>query len=207
MVAIMSYDYEKTHEQILKSAMKNFGDVGFRAASIRNICRDAGVTNGAFYSHFNSKEDLFSALVSEKLQAFNETYQDLSEMKIQSEEDVLHIFEMSCGSIETLIHYIYSESEVFRLVLKCSGGTGYENFVTELINAECKNTMLFLERSRKFIKKPENISCRLIRIGSAIVINYTFDAFLNGVSEEENIRETKLASDFCIAGYRQLLGL
>lgn len=203
----MSYDFDKTHELILKSALKNFSENGFRNASIRNICKEAGVTNGAFYAHFESKEDLFSALVSEKLKVFNDTYQDLSEINIRSAEDVLHIFEMSYGSIETLIHYVYSESEVFRLILENSGGTNYENFVNDLIDAECKNTMIFLESSRKFMKRPDNISYRFIRIGSAMVINYAFDAFLDGVSEEDNIRETKMACDFCIAGYRQLLGI
>ncbi|MCR5049322.1 MAG: TetR/AcrR family transcriptional regulator [Saccharofermentans sp.] len=203
----MSYDFDKTHELIMRSALKNFREHGFRNASIRNICKDAGVTNGAFYAHFNSKDDLFSALVSDKLQVFNETYQDLSEMHIKSSADVLKTLELSYGSIETLIRYIYSESDVFRLILESSGGTSYENFVSDLIEAECTNTMAFLDKSRKFTRRPENISFRLIKIGSSMVINCAFDAFLNGVSEEDNIKETKLACDFCIAGYKELLGM
>lgn len=203
----MSYDFDKTHELILKSAMKNFLSVGFRNASIRNICRDAGVTNGAFYAHFKSKDDLFAALVSDKLQVFNETYQDLSKMNIRSANDVMRVFEASYGSIETLIHYIYSEKEVFKLILECSDGSSFAGFVDDLIDEECSNTMKFLEGSRRFIKHPENISYRIIRIGSAMVINYALDAFLNGVSEDDNIRETKLASDFCIAGYRKIFGV
>lgn len=203
----MSYDYEKTHEEILKSAMKTFSEVGFRNASIRNICKDAGVTNGAFYAHFESKEALFAALVSEKLAVFNETYQDMSDISISSVEDVLKMFESSYSSIETLIRYVYSEKDVFMLVLKSSGGTSYENFVSDLIDEECRNTMRFLDSCRKFMKNPENISERFIRLGLSMVINATLDAFAEGVSEEENIRETKKASDFCVAGYRQLLGL
>lgn len=203
----MSYDYEKTHEEILKSAMKTFSEVGFRNASIRNICKDAGVTNGAFYAHFESKEALFAALVSDKLDVFNEKYQDMSDISISSVEDVLKMFASSYSSIETLIRYIYSERDVFMLVLKSSGGTSYENFVSDFIDAECRNTMVFLDSCRKFMKNPENISERFIRLGSSMVINATLDAFAEGVSEEENIRETKKASDFCVAGYRQLLGL
>ena len=203
----MSYDFDKTHELIMRSALKNFREHGFRNASIRNICKDAGVTNGAFYAHFNSKDDLFSALVSDKLQVFNETYQDLSRMHIKSSADVLKTLELSYGSIETLIRYIYSESDVFRLILESSGGTSYENFVSDLIEAECTNTMTFLDKSRKFMRRPENISFRLIKIGSSMVINCAFDAFLHGVSEEDNIKETKLACDFCIAGYKELLGM
>ncbi len=203
----MSYDYEKTHEMILKSAKKIFSQVGFRNASIRNICKDAGVTNGAFYAHFESKDALFAALVSEKLAVFNETYQDMSEIHINSVDDVMKIFEMSYKSIETLIHYVYSEKEVFMLILKSSGGTSYENFVQSLIDEECKNTILFFENCRKYMKKPENISERFIRLGSSMVINAMMDAFKEGVPEEDNIAETKKASDFCIAGYRQLLGI
>jgi hypothetical protein len=203
----MSYDYDKTHELILKSALKTFKEVGFRNASIRNICKDAGVTNGAFYAHFESKDALFASLVSEKLNVFNETYQDMSEIKINSVEDVMKMFETSYGSIETLIHYVYSEKDVFMLVLKSSGGTSYENFVSDLIDEECKNTMLFLDSCRKFIKEPEIISERFIRLGSSMVIYAMMDAFMEGVSEEDNINETKKASDFCIAGYRQLLGI
>lgn len=203
----MSYDFDKTHDLILKSAMKDFLSVGFRNASIRNICRDAGVTNGAFYAHFKSKDDLFAALVSDKLQVFNETYQDLSKMNIRSANDVMRVFEASYGSIETLIHYIYSEKEVFKLILESSDGSSFAGFVDDLIDEECSNTMKFLEGSRRFIKHPENISYRIIRIGSAMVINYAFDAFLNGISEDDNIRETKLASDFCIAGYRKIFGV
>jgi hypothetical protein len=44
-------------------------------------------------------------------------------------------------------------------------------------------------------------------MGASMVINSMLDAFLEGVSEEDNIRETKIASDFCIAGYKELLGL
>jgi AcrR family transcriptional regulator len=203
----MSYDYDKTHELILKSAMKTFKDIGFRNASIRNICQDAGVTNGAFYAHFKSKDDLFAALVSEKLNVFNESYQDMCDININSVDDVMRMFDMSYGSIETLIHYVYMEQDVFMLILKSSGGSSYENYINDLIKEECKNTMIFLDRSRQFMKRPENISERFIRLGASMVINSMFEAFLDGVSEEDNIHETKIASDFCIAGYRELLGL
>lgn len=203
----MSYDYDKTHELILKSAMKTFKEIGFRNASIRNICKDAGVTNGAFYAHFKSKDDLFAALVSEKLNVFQESYEDMCDININSVADVMRMFDMSYSSIETLIHYVYSEQDVFMLILKSSGGSSFENFINDLITEECKNTMLFMNSAKKFMKRPENISDRFIRLGASMVINSMIEAFLDGVSEEDNIRETKIASDFCIAGYRELLGL
>ncbi len=205
--AAVPYDFEKTHEEILKSAMKNFSEVGFRAASIRNICRDAGVTNGAFYAHFKSKDELFAALVEDCLAQFTGTYRDLCDIKIESAEDVVNVFKTTYTSVELLIRYVYENRDVFRLILKCSGGTSCENFVEDLIAEESRGTMAFMESARQYMKKPENISERIAKIGSAIVINSVFDDFVSGVSEEENIKNTRLASDYCIAGMREMLGL
>ncbi|MFQ7355450.1 MAG: TetR/AcrR family transcriptional regulator [Coprococcus phoceensis] len=44
---------------------RNFWKKGFQAASFRNIVKNAGVTTGAFYGYYKSKEELFEALVKE----------------------------------------------------------------------------------------------------------------------------------------------
>ena len=54
-----------TLQKILKVAEEEFLDKGFRGASLRTIVKKAGVTTGAFYGYFKSKEDLFDALVKE----------------------------------------------------------------------------------------------------------------------------------------------
>lgn len=54
-----------TRRNILEAGKREFMDKGFRAASLRSIVKTAGVTTGAFYGYYKSKEDLFDALVSE----------------------------------------------------------------------------------------------------------------------------------------------
>ena len=44
-----------TLQNILDAGKKEFLEKGFRAASLRNIVREAGVTTGAFYGYFKSK--------------------------------------------------------------------------------------------------------------------------------------------------------
>ncbi len=48
----MSKDFNQTHESLLFCAKKQFLEYGFEKASIREICKEASVTNGAFYNHF-----------------------------------------------------------------------------------------------------------------------------------------------------------
>jgi AcrR family transcriptional regulator len=54
---------EETRSQIINSAIKMFAAHGFTAASVDMICKEAGVSKGAFYHHFESKQALFLALL------------------------------------------------------------------------------------------------------------------------------------------------
>jgi AcrR family transcriptional regulator len=54
---------EKTRQMILLSAEKIFGQVGINRINIADITRDAGLAQGTFYIHFESKGDLLEGLV------------------------------------------------------------------------------------------------------------------------------------------------
>ena len=52
-----------TLEKIQQAALAEFLDKGFQGASLRQIVKNAGVTTGAFYGYFPSKEALFASIV------------------------------------------------------------------------------------------------------------------------------------------------
>ncbi len=205
----MSYDYKQTHENILKSAMVQFREKGFRDASVRKICTDAGVTNGAFYAHFESKEDLFNSLVRPVLDKWSDMYSSEKKdlLKINSSADIIRAFEESFNSSESLIRYVCKNREVFLLIVDSSVGTGYENFIDSLIEEEAESMISFLKLSRKYVKNPDVISDNIIKIGSSFLVKTVFEGLRNGKSAEEISKETGLVSDYCIAGYRHLLGI
>ncbi len=62
----MSETEQTTLNLILSAAMQEFLEKGFKSASLRNIVKTASVTTGAFYGYYDSKEDLFEALVCEQ---------------------------------------------------------------------------------------------------------------------------------------------
>ena len=55
---------EQTRARLLDAAHEVFAEVGMDAASVETICERAGFTRGAFYSNFESKDELFLALVT-----------------------------------------------------------------------------------------------------------------------------------------------
>ena len=55
---------KQTREKLLRAAEIEFGEKGFHAAAISGITYRAGVALGTFYTYFESKEEIFQALVS-----------------------------------------------------------------------------------------------------------------------------------------------
>lgn len=51
---------KRTETTILSTALALMRERGFEAVTVRDICQAAGITTGAFYHHFASKEELFS---------------------------------------------------------------------------------------------------------------------------------------------------
>jgi AcrR family transcriptional regulator len=54
-------------EELLGAAMQVFAERGYREASIDEIVERAGYSKGALYWHFSGKDDLFFALLEERL--------------------------------------------------------------------------------------------------------------------------------------------
>lgn len=59
----MQHRSEETRARILKAAVRRFAIAGYYAASVDDICSEAGVSKGAFYHHFPSKQAIFLALM------------------------------------------------------------------------------------------------------------------------------------------------
>ncbi len=65
--------------QILEGAHRVFTDMGFDAASMNDITREAGVSKGTIYVYFANKEELFVALIEqERGKIFDNLYTILS---------------------------------------------------------------------------------------------------------------------------------
>ncbi|KKW91465.1 TetR/AcrR family transcriptional regulator [Sphingobium chungbukense] len=56
---------ERTRRALLAAAAEEFGEKGFHEGSISGITRRAGCALGSFYTYFDTKDDIFRALVAD----------------------------------------------------------------------------------------------------------------------------------------------
>ena len=111
---------------LLSSGKDQFLAYGFEKASLRTICKKAGLTTGAFYHHFSGKEDLFSSLVEPMIHGFRKMYQNVISQELA---DLTTGVENELTSIT----YAIDHKDEFRLLFDCSKGTQYEGFKEHLI--------------------------------------------------------------------------
>ena len=71
-----------TLENIHRAAKAEFLEKGYKGASLRNIVKSVGMTTGAFYGYYKSKEELFEALVGEHYQYLIDRFKDAQGMHV-----------------------------------------------------------------------------------------------------------------------------
>jgi len=60
---------QATRQRIVEAAGRRFKRDGIDGAGVAAVMSDAGLTNGAFYGHFTSKEDLVANVLADQLRA------------------------------------------------------------------------------------------------------------------------------------------
>ncbi|QJB56926.1 TetR/AcrR family transcriptional regulator [Pseudodesulfovibrio sp. zrk46] len=63
----------QTMNELMASAVHLFGSQGFAQTSVAEITDHAGYAKGSFYRHWNSKDELFLAIVRSKLKGYRST--------------------------------------------------------------------------------------------------------------------------------------
>ncbi|MPY63897.1 ScbR family autoregulator-binding transcription factor [Streptomyces spongiae] len=75
----------RTRQAILYAAAEVFDEVGYEAATISDVLKKSGVTKGALYFHFTSKEELAQAVLAEQVSSLPPV--PVRELKLQESLD------------------------------------------------------------------------------------------------------------------------
>lgn len=62
---------QETRNRILQAAVECFSNNGYNATGVAEICSTAGVSKGAFYHHFASKQEVFIKIIHSWLDALD----------------------------------------------------------------------------------------------------------------------------------------
>ncbi len=199
---------QDTLERIQQSALDEFSEKGFLGASLRQIVKHAGVTTGAFYGYFSSKEALFASLVEPHAAAimgkFMEAQTSFSELPDEEQEDHMGVESGDC--INWMVDYICQHREPVKLLLCRSEGTSYERFVHNMVEIEVEYTLKYIEVLRRLGKKIPNLDRSLCHIIASSMFNGLFEIVIHDMPREQAVRDVAQFRDFYTAGWLKLIG-
>ena len=143
----MSEKAERTREKILDTAIKHFLRDGFSGASLRSIVKDAGLTTGAFYKYYPTKEMLFDALIDPYIEHIYEIYDGIlvDFEKLSAHDQTNNMSNAATDGTDQMIDYIYEHYDHFRLLFKCEDSGKYEAFIHNMVNKEMKATKKYMQ--------------------------------------------------------------
>ena len=133
---IFMTEEKATKQKILDCAKEEFLDKGYSNASLRLICKKAGVTTGALYFFYKNKEDLFRAIVDDTLNEFITILQEFlsKSFTIEAQLETLCDDLKDMQIIKNIVHYLYQNYDVFQILLKRSQGSIYENITEQFVD-------------------------------------------------------------------------
>lgn len=205
----MTQSERNTLDSIMAAGKKEFLQKGFRGASLRKIAKDAGVTTGAFYGYFASKEALFRALVDEPAKTCLAKFQEAQDTfaNLPPESQPKQMGEISGSCIDWMVDYIYENFDAFKLILCCSDGTEYEQFVHTMVIIEEESTHRFLDVLKKTGHHPREIDRQLEHILISGLFSSFFEIVIHDMPKEKSIRYVHELRDFYTAGWKSIMGI
>lgn len=197
-----------TLENIRKAALAEFSEKGFLGASLRQIVKNAGVTTGAFYGYFSSKEALFASIVEPHAAALmgrfmeaQTTFADLPEA-----EQAAHMGEESGAYVRWMVDYICDHREPVKLLLCRSEGTSYEHFVHNMVEVEVEYTLRYMEVLRRLGRDVPELSQSLCHIIASGMFSGLFEIAVHDMPREQALRDVEQFRSFYTGGWLKLMG-
>ena len=197
-----------TLEKIQEAAMAEFLDKGFQGASLRQIVKNAGVTTGAFYGYFSSKEALFTAIVEPHATALMGKFMwaQTSFAELPEEEQPQHMGVESRDYVAWMVDYICRHREPVKLLLCCAEGTSYENFIHNMVEVEVESTLRYMGVLRRMGRDIPQMSRSLCHIIASGMFNGIFEIVVHDMPRDQAMRDVDQLRAFYTAGWSKLMG-
>lgn len=200
---------ENTKENIEKYAIKEFLEKGFNGASLRQIVKDAGVTTGAFYRYYPTKEALFEGIVSPCVEhvydIIDSNYREFTKHDLY--EQTGNMKDNSDFLTDTLVDYVYDNIDIFRLVLTASEGTQYADFIHNLAEREARSTMAFADLMRENGMEVPELDEQFIHMISSGLYAAVFETVLHNMDKNVARKRISMIEKFYTAGCEEILGI
>ncbi|MEQ6030980.1 TetR/AcrR family transcriptional regulator [Enterococcus faecalis] len=188
-------------DKIIKAAFDEFMEFGFRKASIRKIADRAGVTPGAIYTRYDSKDALFYSLVSNFLSAVKVQSKPLGKMyyDIQQSRNVNALMEAIRKEENIYLDILFKYYDECILFFCRSEGSSVYDTIQNMMEHKAAVTVAFLKGMSQ-----SDIDLDGIGMIMGEQFHYYRQILEKGYSKEKAVSCMKTVETFLEAGWKDL---
>lgn len=200
-------DNRETRKHLLECAKKEFLEKGYMKASLRNICKEAGVTTGALYFFFKDKEDLLAALVEEPLRQLYEVMEEHYAAEMRNEDQVAQLELADDGDLEAsreIIRRMYANRDTFLLLLTKSQGSRFETWLEEVVDISEQQYRRLCDMVTNATGKPR-IDDYMTHWMAHIMVDTFVHLFLHETEESVALKHVDALTRYLIRGWMGMM--
>ena len=167
---------KQTEQKLIKSGKEEFLKKGYAKANLRDICKNAGVTTGAFYFSFENKEALLSAILAPVIT----DYEKMCSTFARREEENPNT---AADNEQQMMEYLSEHRTEAIILMEKSAGSRYEKFRPQISQQMQAAFTSYFTKFMGSIPDPE-----LIRILVTIRLQGYMELIKGDYTVEERVR-------------------
>lgn len=184
--------------RILESARKEFLEHGFEKASLKDICRKAGVTTGALYKRYAGKDELFCAVVKQTVADLTEIVEQKTKLDLStlSDQELIDAWDMDEDYMLWWFEYLNKRYDDFVLLLKCSAGSSYYDFANTWVEKMTNVTYKYYQEAYQRKVATQYVGKEELHILTTAFWTCIYEPFIHGMSWERIEEHCKIVCRF-----------
>ena len=204
----MPRDKTKNHSRIINAARAEFLEKGFEKASMRSIAASVGMSSAALYRHFTDKEAMFSELVEPVLGELDERFSQHEkwDYELLNQKNIEPMWEEGVD-VAMLLDLIYHNFTEFRLLICCSEGTRYADFIHDFVLKEQEATERYMQEAKQLGFPVKEIEPEELHLLLSAYVTALFEVVIHDFSREKATHYLGTLRTFFNPGWRAVLGL
>ena len=191
---VMETDRKKiTEENLIRCGREEFLEKGYAGANLRDICKRAGVTTGAFYFSFENKEALLGAILDPLIAEYQKMMYEITKREQEHPETAEQ-------NEREIMEYICAHRQECELVLEKCSGSKYESFRDVVFNNMFTAFQGYYEKQLGYVPDKE-----LLRILTSMRLHGFLELIKGDYDMEHRLFLTKAIGIHADAGTQGLI--
>lgn len=190
---------------ILNASKREFLELGFEKASLRQIAAQAGVTKGNIYTYFKNKDELFCSIVEPAVSLIRD-YMKEEEYIPDYGKDPVSSEKLSCETYHRFVNGLSLYRDELKLLFFSSAGSGYAGFkedVYRLHTESCRN--FFRQWFALNPDKQIEVSDMLLHSFGSLFLSFIEEILVHEPDDEEMGNYINQMATFVTGGMMKLI--